>query len=387
MFLLKIVHAKFDFTDFRFNVRYLLTTKKFIRALLITLMVFRGKANFRNMSRFSSLCEKTFSRWYRVSFDFKAFNNQLIFSELPKEDEWIAAIDASFVKKSGKCTSGLGNFWSGGSGSAEKGLEVSLLSIVHLKSNTAYGLDAKQTIDQEGKSRTDLYAEQTVGMAKALKDKGIRYISTDSFYTKIKYVNPVAEAGLHIVGKLRIDARLKWLYEGEYSGKGRPKKFDGKVDIEADLCRFEYVGEIDEGKTHMYTTVAYSVSLKRDIKVVMLIFKKGDKEGRALLYSTDTNLAAMTLLTYYKARFQIEFVFRDAKQYTGLMDCQSCNEEAINFQLNASFTALNLMKIEDRKTKGTQGETVISIASCGRFQHTCRLKFTFMPPDLLPYHF
>ena len=35
-------------------------------------------------------------------------------------------------------------------------------------------------------------------------------------------------------------------------------------------------------------------------------------------------------LLYYKARFQIEFVFRDAKQYTGLLDCQSCKKEAIH---------------------------------------------------------
>ena len=48
------------------------------------------------------------------------------------------------------------------------------------------------------------------------------------------------------------------------------------------------------------------------------------------------------------------------------MDCQSCNKEAINLHLNASFTALNLMKIEDRKTKGTQCKTVISITSWKR---------------------
>ncbi|WP_284047118.1 hypothetical protein [Halomonas llamarensis] len=29
-----------------------------------------------------------------------------------------------------------------------------------------------------------------------------------------------------------------------------------------------------------------------------------------MLFSTDTSLDAMTLVTYYKARFQIEFLFR-----------------------------------------------------------------------------
>ncbi len=69
--------------------------------------------------------------------------------------------------------------------------------------------------------------------------------------------------------------------------------------------------------------------------------------GVSLLYSTDTDLDAMTIIKYYKARFQIEFIFRDAKQYTGLMDCQSCRKECIHTQINASFTALNALKLED----------------------------------------
>ena len=52
---------------------------------------------------------------------------------------------------------------------------------------------------------------------------------------------------------------------------------------------------------------------------------------------------------YYGARFQIEFVIRDAKQFTGLGDCQARTQEALNFHFNASFMALNLIKIQDRK--------------------------------------
>ena len=333
----------------------------------MTLAVVRGKANFRNMSRYSTFCEKTYSRWYRVSFDFKKFNKQLVFGNIPVEDEWIAAMDASYLKKSGKCTAGLANFWNGSAGTAEKGLEVSLLSLVHLKSNTAFALQALQTIDEEEKSRTDLYAEQAVGMTETLKSNGIDYIATDCLYSSINFVTPVVNAGLHIVGKLRIDADLKWLYQGEYSGKGRPKKYDGKVDIETDIGRFDFKGAIDDGKTQVYSSVVHSVSLKREVRVVVLIFDKGNgKQGRAILYSTDTLLDAMKLVRYYRARFQIEFIFRDAKQFTGLMDCQSCNKDAIDMHLNASFTALNLMKIEDKQAKDTQSETVISIASWKR---------------------
>ena len=100
----------------------------------------------------------------------------------------------------------------------------------------------------------------------------------------------------------------------------------------------------------------------------MLRFHKGANVGHALLYSTDTGLDAMLVIKYYKARFQIEFFFRDAKQYTGLTDCQSCRKEAIHTQINASCAALNALKLEDRKNKNTVVETVISIASCKRLK-------------------
>ena len=87
---------------------------------------------------------------------------------------------------------------------------------------------------------------------------------------------------------------------------------------------------------------------------------------RAILFSTDINLHALKILSYYRARFQIEFLFRDAKQYTGLTHCQSRCSEAIDNQVNASLSALNLLKIEDRNEKKTAGKTVISIASWKR---------------------
>ncbi len=83
----------------------------------------------------------------------------------------------------------------------------------------------------------------------------------------------------------------------------------------------------------------------------MLRVQRKKKTGFALLYSTDAKLEAMILIKYYKARFQIEFAFRDAKQYTGLLDCQSCRKESIHTQISASFSALNLLKLEDLREK------------------------------------
>ncbi|WHI53084.1 transposase [Microbulbifer sp. MLAF003] len=106
--------------------------------------------------------------------------------------------------------------------------------------------------------------------------------------------------------------------------------------------------------------------MKRVIRVVMPRSTNGDKDGHAPLYSTDTELDAMKLIAYYKSRFQIEFLSWDAKQYTGLTHCQSTRKEAIGLQVNATLTALNLLKAEDRKAKKTDKATVISISSWKR---------------------
>ncbi len=43
----------------------------------------------------------------------------------------------------------------------------------------------------------------------------------------------------------------------------------------------------------------------------------------ALLFSTDIGLTAKKNYQFYKACFQIEFLFLDTKQFTGLNDCQA----------------------------------------------------------------
>ncbi len=173
--------------------------KTFIVLLFSALVVFQGKANFRNLSRYSSMSEKRISRWYRRSFDFFHFNCLMLSEVFSTTSELIAALDASFMTKSGKNTDGLGMFWRGCTGKAERGLELSLLSVVDLQSNTAYPLDAQQTLDQKKKTRVDLYAGHVMGLIEKLIGLGIKYLAVDAYYFKQKFVSPVVGAGLHML--------------------------------------------------------------------------------------------------------------------------------------------------------------------------------------------
>ena len=57
-----------------------------------------------------------------------------------------------------------------------------------------------------------------------------------------------------------------------------------------------------------------------------------------------------TLYRSYKARFQIEFLFRDAKQFTSLSACQARSQAKLHFHFNSS--ALTLGKLQARQQSG-----------------------------------
>ncbi|SHJ39116.1 Transposase DDE domain-containing protein [Tangfeifania diversioriginum] len=66
------------------------------------------------------------------------------------------------------------------------------------------------------------------------------------------------------------------------------------------------------------------------------------KLTRKLYFSTDTQMDALEILDCYQSRFQIEFLYRDAKQHTGLNDSQARSENKLNFHLNAALTTINI---------------------------------------------
>ncbi|MFC6803098.1 hypothetical protein ACFQDE_16405 [Deinococcus caeni] len=45
--------------------------------------------------------------------------------------------------------------------------------------------------------------------------------------------------------------------------------------------------------------------------------RKGQVKAHVVLCSTDTTMPAQEIRALYSARFQLEFVFRDAKQFGG----------------------------------------------------------------------
>ena len=358
--------------------------RQFLASLFVTLFVVCGKANFTNLSRYGEYSERTYRRQYQKSFDFIPFHAQTIAAAIEPSREQIAAIDCSFISKSGKQTWGVDNFYNGSISKSQKGLEISVIAVVDMLAHQGYTLSVKQTAKTDrqstplaqptankkrkskSKSKSKPKAEPVIservkGYLEQLKTTrshlpaAVKYLAADSFYSKKSVVDGVVNLDLHLVSKLRIDADLRYCYTGDRKPKGAPRKYDGKVDL-SDLSRLEFGGELANG-TKIYSQVVWHVSLKRKIRIVYLVDQRNsDKQRVALLFSTDTTLDSLRLYEYYKSRFQIEFIFRDAKQFTGLCDCQSRQQQSLDFHFNASLAALNIAKLEQQSTPSETGE-------------------------------
>jgi hypothetical protein len=346
-----------------------------------------GKVNFTNLSRYSELSEKTYRRHFKHKIGFETLN-QLVIEQVhcPIKGPRIGAVDCTFVSKSGRHTEGLDLFYNGTKGKAERGLEWSVVAVIDVDQGTGYTLSSQQTetglsVKEQAKkaaqgtetqatpntpqstSRMDFYLGH-LAECQSYFPQDIRYIVADALYSKYKWVNGVVNLGLQAIGKLRSDANLKLLYTGPQKSRGCHRKYVGKLDL-CDLSRFEFVQDLDQ-QTKLYTALVYSVSLKRKIKLAYLLKEKDSKCSYILLFSTDLEIDPYDLYRFYKARFHIEFIFRDAKQFTGLTDCQSRDADKLDFHFNVSLTALNLAKADLRQSQSSEGPLSFSIASYKR---------------------
>ena len=330
------------------------TTKprqKFIQHLMILFMGLRGKYNFINIARYGAYNEKTYRNQMEQTFDWAGFNTELIHSNC--SSELILAYDPSYLSKSGKKTPNVGMFWSGTAQKVKRGIEIGSLAVVDIINGTAFSLEAVQTpVFAKGSNHEESSVDNHLGVilnrVEEAKKLNIEYIAVDGFFAKKKFVNGITDnSHLNVICKFRQDANLRYTYKGPKStGKGRPKQYVGKVDTNLiDRRRIKYCFSIDDD-TCVFSGIVYSISLKRQVRIVYIEHygPDGYAHSHAILFSTDLTLSAEKILQYYKQRFQIEFLFRDAKNFAGMEHCQARSENKIKFHVNASLTTVSLAK-------------------------------------------
>lgn len=231
------------------------------------------------------------------------------------------------------------------------------MSVIDVEANTAYALavqqtpptppeakQAKQAKQAAEDTRVDFYLKHLQEVRPMLPG-AVRYGVFDGYYAKKKFVDGVCALQLHMVSKLRCDADLDYLYEGAQKPRGAHRKYDGKVRFN-DLSRWCALGQV-EPHLHLFTVLARHKRLQRVVRVLLLLCDKDPAKPRyVLLFSSAAEMAGEEIYRLYKARFQIEFLFRDAKQWTGLTQCQARDQKALHTHFNASLSAVNLAKLQ-----------------------------------------
>jgi putative transposase len=151
-----------------------------------------------------------------------------------------------------------------------------------------------------------------------------------------------------LISKLRCDAALWFPDEDLYQGRGAPRKYGDKVDYAniptPYLQNFEVTAPVLTASYQM--TVRHKRLVQRlTVVVIRNTNRKTEKLAQVVLFSTDLKLAWDKLIEYYRLRFQIEFNFRDAKQYGGLEDFMNIGPTPLYNGANLSVFMVNLSQI------------------------------------------
>lgn len=186
------------------------------------------------------------------------------------------------------------------------------------------------------------------GMIKALLQRmrsliPLRYLLLDGYFGHHAALQMARQLQLHLISKLRHDAAL--YFPDDPASGTRRRKYGERLDIQQIPPQYGYCCSREDGiQSDLYQMQMLHKEFADPINVVLLVktnLKTGAK-AHVLLFSSDLSLAAEQLLDYYRLRFQIEFNFRDAKQFWGLEDFMNIAPTPLTNAVNLAFLMVNL---------------------------------------------
>jgi putative transposase len=293
-------------------------------------------------------------------------------------DTILAAGDHVVVTKAGKKTYGLDRFFSSLYGNAVPGLCFLSLSLISVKRRTSYPAlteqvekapvaqkpPTKQSSGQRGRpkgsknrNRRDVDVSPSLRFIQAQLARLLKQIGT---HLKVVYflfdgelghndaMHMVRQLGLPLVSKLRYNSALYFPYEGPYSGRGPRRKYGKKLDYRNLPSKHVQATSIEEGiKTDIYQMSLWHKTFADLLNIVVIVktHLKTHKVAHVVLFSSDLTLGYVLLIDYYRLRFQLEFTFRDAKQYWGLEDFMSVNERPVHNSANLAMFMVNVSQV------------------------------------------
>ena len=298
--------------------------------------------------------------------------------------EYLLVGDESVVTKAGKQTHGLDRFFSSIFNKPVAGLAFFALSLVSVEERKSYPLLVEQVVRSEaekaatkekkankaGKQGKPSSRQGKRGRAKGSKNKDkrqigwtaelqrvkemattllqrvsplcpLRYLVLDGHFGNHNVMQMVRQClSLHLISKLRNDSALYFLYDGAQKPVGRKRIYGAKVQYDHIPVRYLVQTATHDGiQTDLYQAVMLHKSFADPINVVIIVKTNLSTKKRAhvVLFSSDLDLAYDKLIDAYQLRFQIEFNFRDAKQYWGFEDFMNIKQTPVTNAVGLSF--------------------------------------------------
>lgn len=350
--------------------------KDFIKDVLWLFLSIKSPVNFLQLGRYGNYGEQRYRQQFENDFDSFNFNVTLVNQYCGERR--VLAFDPSYIPKSGRETEGVGWFWSGSANKAKWGLEIGGIAVLDLDNHTALHLEAVQTLPLEGETQLDFYARIFRERAKDLKNIA-RIVVVDGYFSKEPFVSQLTGYGLDIISRFRDDVRLRYIIQIKKTGKrGRTKTRGETVDLaNPDMKHFRIEKENEDMR--IYSAVVHAVALRQDVRIAYVQFLKDGKVTAAKIYfSTDIEMEACEVLEMYQTRFQIEFIYRDAKQHTSLTGCQARDKEKLNSHFNLSLTAVNIAKVVHWYSIPKEERKAFSMADVKTFNYNALLLERFI---------
>ncbi len=346
------------------------------RITMLGLSRWAGKGgSYRTMQRFFS----TVLPWATL---FWVFFRQHVYRP---EEVYLLVGDEVVATKAGKHTHGLDRFFSSLYGKPVPGLAFFALSFVSIQARRSFPLRVEQVVRSDAekaasKAKADAKkhkrstAKRRPGRPKGSKNTPKADVTPtpecvritgmlDALLTLIAGVVPLTsfvldghfgnhnavqmaqQSHLHLISKLRCDAALYFPYTGPYAGRGPRRKYGRKVDY-ANMPQQYLKATTVEGhiETRLYQAQLLHKEFAHPVNVVIIVKTnlRTQAQAHVLLFSSDLTLAYTSLIDYYGLRFQIEFNFRDAKQYWGLEDFMNVTPTGVTNAANLSLFMVNV---------------------------------------------
>jgi len=303
---------------------------------------------------------------------------------LDQQDTYLLAGDESVITKAGEKTHGLDYFFSGLLKKAVPGLSFFTLALISIKQRRSYPVCMEQTVrTAEEKAASQAKKAKAEGpKRKPGRPKGSRsknkaevmlnpelqriqkmlqaflnsiqgtihltYLVLDGHFGNHPALQMVRQCQLHLISKLRSDAALFFSYTGPPPKRGPRPRLGERVDVRKIPEAHLKETKVEDGiETRTYQMQLLHREFPEPVNVVILL--KTNLETKAwahvILFSSDLELASNKLIDFYSLRFQIEFNFRDAKQFWGLEDFMNVTQTAVTNAANLSLFMVDVSQV------------------------------------------